>query len=97
MIRSKIKSIYRKLYNKIHYDTFKTLVNLGKIQAANNSLKNNISSLEEVGFQIFSQRNEDGILQYITSKIEIPHKIFVKFGVEDYTESNTRFLLINDN
>jgi hypothetical protein len=97
MIRTMVKSFYRKIYNKIHHDTFKTLVNLGKIQAASNSLKNNISSLSEVGFQVFSQRNEDGILQYIISKIEIPHKIFVEFGVEDYTESNTRFLLINNN
>jgi hypothetical protein len=97
MFRSTLKQLYHKLYNKLHYDTFKTLINLGKIQAANNALKSNISSLGEVEFQVFSQRGEDGILQYIISKIEIPHKIFIEFGVENYTESNTRFLLINNN
>ena len=97
MFRTALKDIYHKFYNKFHYDTFKTLINLGKIQAANNALKNNISSLGEVEFQVFSQRGEDGILQYIISKIEIPHKIFIEFGVENYTESNTRFLLINNN
>ena len=97
MFRTALKDIYHKFYNKFHYDTFKTLINLGKIQAANNALKNNISSLGEVEFQVFSQRGEDGILQYIISKIEIPHKIFIEFGVENYTESSTRFLLINNN
>ena len=29
-------------------------------------------------------------------KIEIPNKIFIEFGVEDYLESNTRFILINN-
>lgn len=93
----KIKQYYRKVYQKLHYDTFKVLINLGKIQADNNKNKRNIKSLEEIEFQVFSQRGEDGIIQYIISQIEIPNKIFVEFGVEDYTESNTRFLLINNN
>ena len=94
---SKLKRYYKKVYQKLNYETFKVLLNLGKIQAENNKRKKFISSLEEVEFQVFSQRGEDGIIQYIISQIEIPHKIFVEFGVEDYTESNTRFLLINNN
>ena len=97
MLRDSLKLVYRRFYEKFHYDTFKTLVNLGKIQATDNALKNNISSLGEVEFQVFSQRGEDGILQYIISKLEIPNKVFIEFGVETYTESNTRFLLINNN
>jgi hypothetical protein len=57
-------------------------------------LKQDIKSLGEVEFQAFSQRGEDGILQYIISRIEIPNRIFIEFGVEDYTESNTRLLLM---
>jgi hypothetical protein len=95
--RNRLKYYYRKAYQKWHYDTFKTLINLGRIQAENNKSKKNITALEEVAFQVFSQRGEDGILQYIISQIEIPNKIFIEFGVEDYTESNTRFLLINNN
>lgn len=94
---SKLKYYYRKVYQKTHYDTFKVLINLGKIQAERNKDKKNIKNLEEVEFQVFSQRGEDGIIQYIINQIEIPNKIFVEFGVEDYTESNTRFLLINNN
>src|SRR6478609_538478 len=44
----------------------------------------------------FFQRGEDGIIQYIISQIEIPNKIFIEFGVENYVESNTRFLLMNN-
>ncbi len=69
---------------------------MGKLNAALNKNKSDIQSLEEVEFQVFSQRGEDGIIQFILSKIEIPNKIFIEFGVENYTESNTRFLLINN-
>src|SRR5687768_890107 len=97
ILRPKLKYYYHKIYQKINYDTFKTLLNLGKMQAEVNKQKKNIKTLEEVEFQIFSQRGEDGIIQYIVSQVEIPNKIFIEFGVENYTESNTRFLLINNN
>jgi hypothetical protein len=48
-------------------------------------------------FKVFSQWGEDGILQHLLHHVPIPRKIFVEFGVENYTESNTRFLLLNNN
>ncbi len=63
-----------------------------------NSLpKDRIDSLEEVEFQVYSQWGEDGIIQWLIKNVEIPNKIFVEFGVEDYQEANTRFLLMNNN
>lgn len=97
MIRNILKYYYRRLYQKLHYDTFKNLLLLGKIQGETNRNKKNIQSLEEVEFQVFSQRGEDGIIQYIINQIAVPNKIFIEFGVEDYTESNTRFLMFNNN
>jgi hypothetical protein len=41
---------------------------------------------------VFSQWDEDGILAYLLHYIEAP-RTFVEFGVGDYTESNTRFLI----
>ena len=55
-----------------------------------------ISSLSEVEFQIFSQYGDDGIIQWLIQNLPIKHKTFIEFGVENYTESNTRFLLINN-
>ncbi len=46
---------------------------------------------------MFSQWGDDGIIQYLIEKISIPNKTFIEFGVENYTESNTRFLLVNNN
>jgi hypothetical protein len=47
-------------------------------------------------FKVYSQSGEDGIIQYLINRIEINSKIFIEFGVENYTESNTRFLAINN-
>jgi len=53
-------------------------------------------SFRKVGFKVFSQWDEDGIIQYLISHIPISNKTFIEFGVEDYEESNTRFLLLQD-
>lgn len=63
----------------------------------NSMPKGKIDSLEEVEFQVYSQFGEDGIIQWLIKNVEIPNKIFVEFGVEDYQEANTRFLLMNNN
>ncbi|MCX6297254.1 MAG: hypothetical protein NTX97_14585 [Bacteroidetes bacterium] len=72
------------------------------ILSALNLIKNfdyskTIKNFKEVEFSVFSQWGDDGIIQYLINKIEIPVKSFIEFGVENYQESNTRFLLINDN
>jgi hypothetical protein len=47
-------------------------------------------------FRVFSQWGEDGIIQYLIRQVPIDRKVFVEFGVENYLESNTRFLLTNN-
>lgn len=55
--------------------------------------------LRTAEFRVFSQWGEDGIIQALLSAIPQAalRKVFVEFGVSNYTESNTRFLLVNDN
>ena len=48
-------------------------------------------------FRVFSQWGEDGLLQYLVSNVKFCNNKFIEFGVEDYYESNTRFLLSNNN
>src|ERR671930_661977 len=48
-------------------------------------------------FKVFSQFGEDGIIQFLVSQVAIAEETFVEFGVHDYRESNTRFLLVHDN
>ena len=54
-------------------------------------------SIADSEFRAFSQWGEDGIIQFLIRNVPINRKIFVEFGVQNYTESNTRFLLINNN
>jgi hypothetical protein len=55
------------------------------------------TSLSDTEFRVFSQWGEDGIIQFLIRNINIKNKVFIEFGVQDYTESSTRFLLINNN
>ncbi|MEO8769672.1 MAG: hypothetical protein ABI402_06300 [Ferruginibacter sp.] len=71
-------------------------VNLGQIQATLNNQKPKIKELSEVEFQVFSQFGDDGIIQYLVNKLPLKNKTFIEFGVENYREANTRFLLISN-
>lgn len=69
----------------------------GKILTNMNSKLDVIDKLYDIEFKVFSQWGEDGIIQYLINNIAIENKTFIEFGVQDYKESNTRFLLINNN
>jgi len=56
-----------------------------------------LDDIHKAEFKIFSQWGDDGIIQYLINQVNIPAKNFIEFGVENYTEANTRFLLLNDN
>jgi len=83
------------IYDQVKNDYKSTKVLLGKMQSSHNAVLK-IKKLNEVEFQVFSQFGDDGIIQFLINKLPIPSKTFIEFGVENYRESNTRFLLIND-
>ena len=56
-----------------------------------------VKDFEEIEFKVFSQWGDDGIIQFLINYLDIKHKTFIEFGVENYTECNTRFLLVNNN
>jgi len=70
---------------------------LAKLLNESNLKIPNYNSLHQVEFKVFSQWGEDGIIQFLINKIKIKNKIFIEFGVQNYKESNTRFLLVNNN
>jgi len=71
-------------------------INQGIMLAGFNRQKSS-KNIQDYEFKVFSQWGEDGILQFLTSALEIPNKTFIEFGVEDFFESNCRFLLVKDN
>lgn len=65
-----------------------------------NQIKNEefqLNSIQNVEFSVFSQFGDDGIIQWLIQNLDIPNKTFIEFGVEDFSESNSRFLMMNDN
>lgn len=66
-----------------------------------NEIKHNrpYENIQEAEFQAFSQFGDDGIIQYLKfeTNIRSEEESFIEFGVQNYRESNTRFLLLNDN
>jgi len=70
----------------------KTLIN-------NIKLTKTLKSISDAEFKVFSQFGDDGIIQYLINTVSIlpQEENFAEFGVENYRESNTRFLLINNN
>ncbi len=61
--------------------------------ARHNRALSSLHDLGEVEFSAFSQWGEDGIIDWLVSRVPDIPKTFIEFGVEDYRESNTRLLL----
>ena len=97
-----MKNIYYKLLNKFFFDNKNQ--DIKKILLAKNLITNlkkinQLDSINDCEFKAFSQFGDDGIIQYLINKIEITNDFenFIEFGVENYNESNTKFLLLNNN
>jgi len=71
-------------------------LNQGKILGELNKLKRS-RNIQDYEFKIFSQWGEDGIITKLVSCLEIKNKTFIEFGVQDFTESNCRYLMMNNN
>jgi hypothetical protein len=56
-----------------------------------------VSDLNACEFKVFSQFGEDGIIQQLVRLVPIANRTFIEFGVENFAESNCRFLMMNDN
>ncbi|MEZ5010007.1 MAG: hypothetical protein R2753_17795 [Chitinophagales bacterium] len=100
-----IKKVFNKFINKwnrdlsnIESNIYNNNLLIGKLISNQNQSKQftNIAATE---FKVFSQWGDDGIIQFLVSNLNLSEskKRFVEFGVENYKESNTRFLLENNN
>ena len=96
MLKKKIKSAYGRLRRRTDRDRESELLLLGKQMAWQVADLAPNTGLRRAGFKVFSQWDEDGIIQYLIHQVPIAHRTFIEFGVENYEESNTRFLLLND-
>ena len=70
---------------------------IGKLESHLLDVRPTTDRLEDVEFSVFSQFGEDGILQYLLKHLQVADTTFVEIGVGNYRESNTRFLVENNN
>ena len=98
VIFRKITEIFYFEMRRIEYSE-RILINQGRIltNQQTNKPTNQQFDINAEEFSIFSQFGEDGIIQCLINSIEVENKTFIEFGVEDFSESNCRFLMMKDN
>ena len=79
--------------NMLREDARQTRFAVASIQALR---ARDAHSIREAEFKAYSQFGEDGVIQWLIARVPIASANFVEFGVADYRESNTRFLLEHD-
>lgn len=97
LIRVICRSIRRAVFRRLDERLDANAVLLGRLHARQIREVQRIEELRDVEFGVFSSGGEDGIIQYLVQRLQIENNVFVEFGVENYRESNTRFLMTNNN
>lgn len=90
MISRIIKKIFK---SSDHKEFTKSIALTGKAcLLAKQNKYDEYKGINQAEFKIFSQNGEDGIIDYLLYKLRIQDPSYVEIGVENYDESNTRFL-----
>lgn len=92
----KLRILINRLINRSETITDQSNYSMGQVL---NRLNRDFKSgdLSDYEFKVYSQWGEDGIIQRLILLIDLRIKTFVEFGVGDFSESNCRFLLMNNN
>ena len=97
----KLKEIFiEKVSNfikKVNSTSNETIILAAGSLLSKQQLLMNSTNINDYEFKVFSQFGEDGIIQFLVNNVRIENTTFIEFGVENYLESNTRFLMMNNN
>lgn len=78
--------------NEFFNDSVKDIYKTQLLEMIENKY-NDSKRLEKFGFKVYSQNDEDGIINEIFNRIGTTNKFFVEFGVQNGLESNCHYLL----
>lgn len=97
-VSQRIDAVLSRSMSTLRQQLDDSMILQGRALAVQNTLRAPLPSIQDAEFKVFSQFGEDGILQYLISETGIrrDEQVFVEFGVQNYVESNTRFLLMNN-
>lgn len=71
----------------------KSLSEINYREILNSQKYSDTKNLVNFGFKVYSQADEDGILEEIFKRIGFSQKKFIELGIQDGTECNTTYLL----
>jgi hypothetical protein len=94
-IRSKLRTALFRARNTLQLD--RSLMLQGQIRAQQIINNGRLRQLSDAGFGVFAQTDEDGIISWLIDRLDVTNRTFVEFGVHDYKESNTRYLMMTRN
>lgn len=86
----------QQILNRILLNDFSTKVSIALSRGA---LTSALRQIDETNpdtweFSAFSQNGEDGIIDFLLSKVKNPNRYFIEIGASDGTENNSSFLAI---
>lgn len=102
-MKNKMTNMFRKivgfnaLERKIMHCHQEQMQLIGALISKQNKNISKLTDLSQSEFKVFSQWGDDGIIQWLIEQLPIANEFFIEFGVQHYIESNTRFLLKNNN
>jgi hypothetical protein len=102
-IRKIISRMVKKIVSEAHANSWedRTLILQAKSLMASDWWRkvpdfSNPKWIQEKEFRVYSQFNDDGIVQWLVLFLNLGQNNFVEFGVGDFFESNSHFLLVNN-
>lgn len=93
-MKKKVRDWLTKLYAPMRQLQERQIVLNAQVLALRNRELEQLNDLGDVEFSAFSQWGEDGVIDWLISRVPDIPLSFVEFGVENYRESNTRLLLL---
>ncbi|MCW1843780.1 hypothetical protein [Prosthecomicrobium hirschii] len=98
-LRAPIRWLAERFAKKVAQEisTSRILMMQGTVAATQLRTIDKINTLADVEVSVFSQWGEDGIIEWLIQNCSGIPESFIEFGVENYTEANTRFLLAHRN
>ena len=102
MIKRKLKGLINSIQTKINQQVVdsqdRLLLSNGEVlRMLNEHRFSQRLPFNDYEFKVFSQWGDDGLIHFLTKNLNLKNNFFVEFGVEDYTECNTRLLVESEN
>jgi len=89
--------VVRQIFGRLRHEQDQLRAAVGRLEVHLMDVRPRPEQVADAEFSVFSQYGEDGIIQHLVREAKVAHTTFVEIGTGDYSESNTRFLVENDN